>query len=38
MKKQFQGASRRKPRDALRRRYGMGVADLPRATRAPLTR
>ena len=34
MKARFDGDVKRKPRDALHRRYGMGVADLTRATRS----
>jgi hypothetical protein len=34
MRAQLDAAAQRRPRDALRRRYGMGVADLVRATRS----
>jgi Subtilase family len=34
MKARLDAAAQRMPRDALRRRYGMGVADLTRATRS----
>jgi hypothetical protein len=34
MKARLDAAAQRRPRDALRRRYGMGVADLTRATRS----